>query len=205
MIDGVTQEAPSTDGVNWSDGHAVMQYQLSQNEWIRAMVEAIARKANEPRYITMPDGTSLADMAKDRPWTGVVYLLDTTLSEAYRQCAKRGFRVMDGSGGTQDMRGLFVRGAATGAGAGATGGCTEADINLTIDNHAVHTHTATSGGPSASTCPLVTCVTGPQAGTNAHTHTITVANNAAEQVHSFNYDPAAIIPPYYAMLFARKM
>jgi hypothetical protein len=203
MIDGVTQEAPSTDGINWSDGYAVMQYQLSQNEWIKAMVEAIARKANEPRYITMPDGTPLSDMAKGKPWPGVVYMLDTTLSEAYRQCAKNGFRVMDGSGGTQDMRDRFVVGAADGAGAGETGGrSTFCTCEIGIADHPVHSHTASSAISLVSDT-FLPCA-GVAASLASHTHTITVNNNAAAQSHTITQADIDIRPPYYAMIFARK-
>jgi len=205
VIEGVTQQAPSTDGIDWQNGDQVMQYQLSQNEWIRSMVDKIASRANEPKYITMPDGRSLADIAKGQPWSGVVWLLDTTLSEAYRQCAKNGFRVMDGSNGTQDMRDQFVRGASANSGSGETGGaayfCTSA---FGISDHPAHNHNACTGGPSACSCRFLVCPGGSDAASNSHTHSVTVSNNTA-QSHTIPDVDIDIIPPYYTMIFARKV
>ena len=205
MIEGVTQQAPSTDGIDWQNGDQVMQYQLSQNEWIRSMVDKIASRANEPKYITMPDGRSLADIAKGQPWSGVVWLLDTTLSEAYRQCAKNGFSVMDGSGGGGDMRDRFVKGAAANAGSGATGGrASFCAAEIAIANHAAHSHGTTVGGPSSSTCCLITCASGPSAASSTHVHSVTITDNSA-QVHSIAVADIDTEPPYYSVLFARKV
>lgn len=205
MISGAIQEPPSTDGIDWSDGFQVQQYQLSQNEWIRKMVEAIARKANEPRYIVMPDGKPLSDLGDGQPWSGVVWLLDTTLSEAYRQCARHGFRVMDGSGGTQDMRDKFVKGAASGNGAGETGGSASfCSQEITIQDHTAHSHTNSVSAPSSSSCPYVACVSGEQAASTSHTHTVTINDNTDGLTHTITQADISIIPPYYEMIFARK-
>jgi hypothetical protein len=200
MIDGALQPAPSTDGIDFEDGFQSMQYQLSQNEWIRSSLERLAQRANEPKYIMMPDGRPLSDLGKDAPWSGVVWMLDTTLSEAHRECRKHNFRVQDGSRGTNDMREKFVRGAPAGSNAGDTGGAAAGSI--IIDNHAVHNHTASSAA-SGSCCNFQLCGGGTAASLANHTHAITVVNNAAAQSHSGTFE-VATLPPYYEVIFARR-
>jgi len=91
-------------------------------------VTAAAATANPPYFtviIIKPD-----DTAQDIPDDAVVWTNETSIT---------GFSVCDGVGGTPDLDGLFVLGAAAGADGGGTGGS------------ATHTHTASASHPHTPT------------------------------------------------------
>lgn len=211
MIQVSFNQAPSTDGIDFSDDFQSRKYEDSQNEWIRSIAEQLARKANEPRYIRMPDGRTLDELDKDQPWPGVVWMVDTTLSEAYRQAGKHNFQVMDGSGGAADMRDQFVRGAAANQGAGVTGGAVEQVTAIAIANHDAHHHwftkTATTGVGSTC-CKFMPCGAGPSASLDTHTHSVTVQGDTCDNTvgldHSITQDTIATLPPFYTMIFVRR-
>lgn len=134
-----------------------------------------------------------------------------------------GWIIMDGTNGTIDMRGQFVRGGDFAPGAtqvGTTGGqdhnahshtATIAGTALTESQGAVHSHAlghqvtgshlyggsgGAGTGPAAFNNPVASNQAEDSAGGDTHTHTIGINNSST--VSQSN------LPPYYTMIFIQK-
>lgn len=113
-----------------------------------------------------------------------------------------GFDVCDGNNGTQDCRNKFIRGAATGADAGGTGGSSQ---NVHPLNH---THAESPHSHSGSTGGQITDSGGKrgQSGNNrlsrGHTHNVSLNSNSAGNISAVNLTTSETVEPEYKKLLA---
>lgn len=102
------------------------------------------------------------------------------LSEAV---ARTGFNECDGTNGTVDYRGKYLRGAGTGANAGTTGGA-YSNTHEIVHTHTVATHTHTVNASGATASASVQTQSGSELANKTHTHTPTL--NAGTDVLNAN-------------------
>lgn len=173
--------------------------------------------------------TSSANSSSDAPTTGsgstlppyysVIYIKATGYKMIpanailFTQTSIDGLILCDGGSSTPNLEGKFLRGAATGADAGATGGTSNHthDATHTHTSGASHTHTGKSGaysGPNVQHGGADSTT-----GVNAHTHTYTTGastapiNSASVTVGNDQliYPPFATLKPYKNMSGADRL
>lgn len=94
-----------------------------------------------------------------------------------------GWQLCNGANGSPDLRVKFVRGAATGLGAGALGGCD------------THTHVVSGSTAASSSTKTIECfsLNSSTVNTDSHTHTFSVTSGGGQP------------PAYYSVLFIQKL
>jgi hypothetical protein len=113
--------------------------------------------------------------------------------------APSGFTFCDGGGGTPDLRNKYLKGAATGADAGATGGSLTHGHTLDHTHSGVtHTHTGTSGWDSDQSERQKDTWAGGGPACDHHTHTFTLNANSAEgsSAYSGSMTSGTVEPSY---------
>lgn len=167
-----------------------------------------------------PDGTKfvrddgvLATPAGGSLPSGVIVLWAGLLADV-----PAGWNLCDGSNGTPDLRGKFIKGWAAGVDPGGTGGgsytpsgtnsagaVTSNTTGITVSDHAAHTHSVTSnvsgtltpGGTIAWPAGVPTATGAAVADHAAHTHSVTsnvAVGDHAAHTHSFTQSSNATTP-----------
>lgn len=134
-----------------------------------------------------------------------------------------GWALCNGSGGTPDLRGKFIRGAAAGANPGTTGGSSthnhsdhaaQTHAGSSVADHAALTHSgmAVANHTTVNSGPIYPNLQ--QYTSNSVTHSVTQPNQHAAQTHTvtqpsnhaaLSHSSETSDPPYYDVVFIQRV
>lgn len=148
-----------------------------------------------------------AAISNNPPYSTVIYITPTTAVSKIPagvvgladEAAPANFAACDGAGGTPNLVGKYLLGAATAANAGTTGGSTTNTHDLTHTHTTSHTHAAASSGGGANTG-------GGTGGsgyvTPGHVHSVTLPAAAPSTADTPSVVTAETVEPAYTKLMA---
>ena len=174
-----------------------------------------ADKSAQQIMITLPAGATDLDSAieiaiqdylepllSDRKFqvvpSGALIAFSGTLAQAR---ALQGYQVCDGTGGTPDLRNLFLRGAGVNENAGGSGGADTQTPDIYVADHADHSHTNVASG---SSCCLCVDGTGTAFSLATHVHTMGGVSAGGARTHNLTIQPLVTVPSYYSVIWIRK-
>lgn len=102
MLDQVLR-LPSFDGIDLSNPIALQQHFMSMYQALNTWARGFSERANDPRYIVLPNGKTLADGTNQGLERGMLVLYHGTWSAATRLAARRALRFCDGRNGTPQI------------------------------------------------------------------------------------------------------
>lgn len=150
-----------------------------------------------------------ASTSNDPPYYGVIYVTPTTVVSSLPSgivvladaASPTGFNICDGTSGTPNLAGKYLKGAGTGADAGGTGGSTTNTHSITHSHTTSHDHEgATSGAGDSAT--RNTNAGGGSVVLPSHTHTVTPNAATPTLSDTLSLVTTETVEPAYTKLLA---